>query len=189
MKKRVFGKKLSRSRSARKAMYRSLIRALVANGQIKTTKAKAKGVQIQIDKLIKKAQKDTLQGKREVHSFLGSDKQTSRKIIKKIAKEFKSKKSGFTRIVPLPARRGDLAQMVRLSWSVDIKDDQDGGAKNKKKAKNTKSKDQEKESKSKSKLREFIDRQKKDSKGQVTKSSGRVAQLPRKSRQGRKTGE
>lgn len=186
MKKRVFGKKLSRSRSARKAMYRLLIRGLVENGQIKTTKAKAKGLQRQIDKLIKKAQKSTLAGRREVHSFLGSDKKTAEKILKKITKEFGDKKSGFTKIVHLPVRRGDSAEMVRLSWSIDIKEEKTtkkGKSRSQKKGK------KEKEPKKKSKLREIIEKGKKDSKGQVRKGAGRVAQLPRKSRQGRKTGE
>ena len=41
-----------------------------------------------------------------------------------VAKTFVNRPSGFTRIIPLVARKGDLAKMVRLEWvEVIIKKD------------------------------------------------------------------
>ena len=53
MRKRYIGKKLSRSRSTRDALYRSLVRALFDNGKIVTTMAKAMGVKPSVEKIIK----------------------------------------------------------------------------------------------------------------------------------------
>lgn len=116
MRKRVFGKKLSRDKGARRALFRSLVRALVLHGRIVTTKAKAKAIQGQIDKLVNTAKKDNVSGQRAVLSYLGNDRETAESIVKKIAPTFEKRTSGFTRIIPLPERRGDLAQMVRLEW-------------------------------------------------------------------------
>lgn len=112
MKKRVFGVKLSRSRTARQAMYRSLVRSLVLTGQIKTTIAKAKAVRRFTDKLISKAKKNTISATRQVLSELANDRDTTNALVKK-ALEYK-RTSGFTRIVPMPQRRGDNAKMAVL---------------------------------------------------------------------------
>lgn len=120
MKKRVFGRQLSRERDTRRALFRSLIRALVEHGKIKTTKAKAKAIQADIDKLINLAKKDSISAKRRVFAFLGNDKETTKKLLKEVVPSFSDRSGGYTRIVPLPARRGDAAQIVRLEWVKEI---------------------------------------------------------------------
>jgi large subunit ribosomal protein L17 len=132
MRKRVFGRKLSRGKGARKALFRSLIRALVKHGKIKTTRAKAKAVQGMIDKMVVKAKKNDLASRRRVFALLGNDKQTARDIFTKIIPLMNSRVSGFTRLIPLPARRGDLAERVRLEWVVDIEKEIDVKEKTKK---------------------------------------------------------
>jgi len=121
MKKKVFGRKLSREKDTRLALFRSLMRALVLNGKIKTTKAKAKAIQKSLEKLINLAKKGTLAARRRVYSRLGNDRKTADLIFGTILPAFSAKKSGFTRIINLPERRGDLAKMVRLEWSEEIK--------------------------------------------------------------------
>jgi len=59
VRKRVFGKKLSRERATRGALFVSLVESLVLNKKIKTTKAKAKAISGMIDKLVTLAKKDT----------------------------------------------------------------------------------------------------------------------------------
>lgn len=120
MRKRVFGRKLARGGGARKALFRSLIAALVANGKIKTTKAKAKAIQGQIDKVINISKKDSVSARRRVLALLANDRETARKIFDKVSKTFPDRKSGYTRIVPLPMRRGDRAEMVRMEWVKEI---------------------------------------------------------------------
>ena len=112
MRKRVFGKKLSRSRTARTALYRLLTRSLFENQKVVTTTAKAKGVQIYIEKIITLARKGTLSSQREVLARLANDKKTVKNILD-FCKNTK-RTSGFTRIVLLPPRRGDNAEMARL---------------------------------------------------------------------------
>ncbi len=137
MKKRIYGKKLSRSRTARDAMYRSLIVALARYGRIETTKAKAKAVQVQVEKLVTTAKKGTLASYRSVLAYLANDKKTAKLLVNEIAPKFK-RESGYTRIIPLGQRRGDNTKMARLEWvdQVEVKDQQI----NKKKKKGTKTK-------------------------------------------------
>lgn len=120
MKKRVFGRQLSRERDTRRALFRSLIRALVEHGKIRTTKAKAKAIQADIDKLVNLAKKDTISAKRRVFAILGNDKETTKKLLKEVVPSFSDRSGGYTRIVPQPARRGDAAQIVRFEWVKEI---------------------------------------------------------------------
>ena len=120
MRKRVYGRKLSRGGGARKALFRGLISAIVANGKIKTTKAKAKAIQGLIDRLINISKKNTVSAKRRVLALLGNDRETSQKIFERISKAFPNRKSGYTRLIPLPVRRGDAAEMVRMEWVKEI---------------------------------------------------------------------
>lgn len=125
MKKRVFGRQLSRERDTRRALFRSLIRALVKHGKIKTTKAKAKAIQADIDKLVNLAKKDSISAKRRVFAILGNDKETTKKLLIEVVPSFSDRSGGYTRIVSLPARRGDAAQIVRLEWVKEMVQVQD----------------------------------------------------------------
>ncbi|KKU23858.1 MAG: 50S ribosomal protein L17 [Candidatus Woesebacteria bacterium GW2011_GWD1_47_21] len=120
MRKMVFGRHLSRSRKGRIALFRSLIRALTISGKIVTTRAKAKALIPQIDKIVTAAKKNSVSARRRVLAELGNDRATTDLIFVKIVPAFSNRNSGFTRIVLLPARRGDKAQMVRLEWSETI---------------------------------------------------------------------
>lgn len=121
MKKRIKGRKLSRGQGARRALFRSLIRALIVYGRIVTTKAKAKTVQKQVDKLVNLAKKDSVAKKRRVYAILGNDRRTSDYLFNKIAPIFKDRVGGYTRILYLPRRRGDAAEMARLEWVKEIR--------------------------------------------------------------------
>lgn len=123
MKKRVYGKKLSRGRGSRKALYRSLIKALVENGSIKTTKSKAETVQGNIDVLVNMAKDNSLAKRRMLDAKLANDTSTAKKLVDVIAERLKGRNSGYTRMIPLPQRRGDMAEMVRLEWVVTIKNE------------------------------------------------------------------
>ncbi|KKT67147.1 MAG: 50S ribosomal protein L17 [Candidatus Woesebacteria bacterium GW2011_GWA2_44_33] len=117
MRKMVFGRHLSRSRKSRIALFRSLIRALTISGKIVTTRAKAKAIIPQIDKIVTAAKKNSLSARRRVLASLGNDRSTTDLIFLKVVPALPNRTSGFTRMVLLPARRGDKAQMVRLEWS------------------------------------------------------------------------
>jgi large subunit ribosomal protein L17 len=120
MKKRIFGRYLSRERDTRRALFRSLTRALVINGKIRTTRAKAKAIQADIDKMVTLAKKGDVASKRSLYSLLANDRSIAEHVLKKILPVFSNKKSGFTRITNLPRRVGDNAQIVRLEWSSEV---------------------------------------------------------------------
>lgn len=121
MRKKVFGAKLSRERASREALFVSLVGNLVTHGSIKTTKPKAKAIIGLVDKLVTLAKKDTLASKRQVLKRLKGNKKISTLLWTDIATTFSNRHSGFTRIVPLLQRKGDMAQMVKLEWVEEIK--------------------------------------------------------------------
>lgn len=113
MRHRVKGKKLSRDRDHRKALFKNLINALVVHGEIKTTESKAKAVRRLVEKLITKGKKGTLHSRRLIAAFL-QDKKAVSKIMDELAPLFKKRPGGYTRIIRLGQRRGDNAMMVKL---------------------------------------------------------------------------
>ena len=115
MLKKVFGRKFSRNSGSRQAMFRSLITALVANGKIETTKAKAKAIQGDVDKLFKLVAKDDIAARRLAMSKLANDRETVQKLFK-LKPMTSERKSGFTRITVLPNRKGDNSPMARIEF-------------------------------------------------------------------------
>jgi len=120
MNKKVFGRKLSRSRPAREALFASLTRALILNGKIVTTRAKAKAVQGSVDKMVTLAKAGGLSSRRKVMSNLDNARDATEILFQKVVKAFPSKTSGFTRIISLPRRVGDNAQQVRMEWTEKV---------------------------------------------------------------------
>lgn len=115
MRHRVSGKKLSRVRDARKALFKNLISSLIKHGQIKTTEAKAKAIRGLVDKLVGRAKLGTLHARRLITVFL-QDKKVVNRLVDEIAPKFRSRPSGFTRIIRLGTRRGDQAMIVKMEF-------------------------------------------------------------------------
>lgn len=165
MRKRVFGKKLSRERASRQALFVSMVENLVIHGSIKTTKAKAKAVVGFIDKLVTLAKKDTLASKRQVLKKLRGNKKVATILWTQVATTFSNRHSGFTRIVPLVQRKGDMTQMVKLEWVEKVEQpesEKEKESKEKKIKKTTKTKEKGKTSKT--------SREKNEKKGKESKS-------------------
>ncbi|MCH7640659.1 50S ribosomal protein L17 [Patescibacteria group bacterium] len=120
MKKRVFGRKFSRGSGGRRALFRSLIRALVSEGSIVTTLSKAKTVRHKTEKMVSLTKKGGVEARRRVYSLLGNDRDTTDSLFDKIAPNFKDRAGGYLRIVKLPSRRGDAVGMARLEWVKEI---------------------------------------------------------------------
>ncbi|MEK7526684.1 MAG: 50S ribosomal protein L17 [Patescibacteria group bacterium] len=114
MLKKIFGKKLSRESSTRKALFRSMVRSLVEHGSIKTTQAKAKAVQIEIDRLMKLVKVNTVASKRSAIARLGNDRKTLDALFAKYSVAANQRKGGFTRVINLGPRKGDAAPVVKL---------------------------------------------------------------------------
>ncbi|SRR5258708_3222988 len=122
MNKRVFGRKLSRNTQSRKALFRTLIRALTEYGEINTTLAKAKAISGEVDKLMTLVAKNTVSTRRLVLAKLANDKKTTDKLFESYIEFTKTRKSGFTRIIKLPVRKGDAAQIARIEWVDKLKE-------------------------------------------------------------------
>lgn len=116
MKHQVFGRKLNRDVKERKALFRSLVSALIIKGKIKTTLAKAKAVRGLAEKLVTLAKKETSSGRTKLTSFLiKSD--LVKKITEVIAPKFLDRKGGYVRIRRIRHRIGDNAEEVFLEWT------------------------------------------------------------------------
>lgn len=117
MKKRVFGRKFSRGRKARTALFKSLVREFILRGQITTTQARAKAIKPVIDKLVTLEKQNTLAGKKALFAFLHQKKGIVDKLEEEVKSRFGSLGSGFTKQVRVAPRRGDLAPLVKILWS------------------------------------------------------------------------
>lgn len=93
---------LSRTRSQRTSLLRGLVVSLIRDGQIKTTLAKAKELQPNVERLITHAKKGTVPARRLVASQLGEPKDnTISKLFDEIAPKFAERNGGYTRVVKL----------------------------------------------------------------------------------------
>jgi large subunit ribosomal protein L17 len=120
MNKKVFGRKLSRSRPAREALFATLIRSMILNGKIKTTMAKAKAIQGDLEHMITLAKKADLSSRRKALAYLDNQRKISDLLFQQVGEFFKARTSGFTRITSLPARRGDMARMASIEWTEKV---------------------------------------------------------------------
>ncbi len=114
MRHRQKTKQLGRDTKSRKALLRNLVRSLVEHGQVETTEAKAKEVKRWADKLIGKAQTDSLATRRQLHTFFGK-RDVVNTLVDRVAPALKDRKSGFSTIEKLGNRRGDNSKVVKLS--------------------------------------------------------------------------
>lgn len=117
MKHRKKGKKLGRSAKQRSALFKSLISSLIEHGRIKTTLAKGKAVQKIAEKLVTKAKEGSNSAMGQVSSFL-TRKKTVNKLVNVIAPRFKDKIGGYSRVIRIRRRKGDLSEEVILEWSL-----------------------------------------------------------------------
>ncbi len=99
----------------RDALMRSLARNLVNEGRITTTLAKAKSLRPFVEKLVTKAKIGTLASRRLVVSRIQGEPET-KELFGTIAKKYADRKGGYTRIVKLPRRQLDAAEMAMIEF-------------------------------------------------------------------------
>ncbi|MFA6142433.1 MAG: 50S ribosomal protein L17 [Candidatus Omnitrophota bacterium] len=105
--------KLSMMTSHRKATLRNMARSLLKFQRIETIRARAKEVRRLVEHLITLSKTDTVTSRRHAYDIL-SDRDLVSKLFKEISPLFKSRTSGYTRIIPMGFRRGDGADMCIL---------------------------------------------------------------------------
>lgn len=120
MRHHVAGYKLSRTKDQRKALRRVLIKQLFEKNRIKTTKAKAKAIRGEAEKLITLAKRninssdvEKVNARRIAASTL-ADADIVKKLFDDIAPRFESRNGGYTRLLKLGLRKGDSSEMVIL---------------------------------------------------------------------------
>jgi large subunit ribosomal protein L17 len=111
---RIDGRKLSRKTGPRKALYKSLIVAVLRYETIKTTEARAKEVRGQVEHMITLAKEGSLASRRRIISELPNEPLVIDKLLNEIAPKYGDRSSGFTRLVKLGQRAGDAAPIVQL---------------------------------------------------------------------------
>jgi large subunit ribosomal protein L17 len=114
------GRKLHRERDEREALIKGLADSLVKYESIETTLPKAKEVVPYIEKLITKAKKGDLHSRRQVISGLQT-LTSAHKLGDEIAPKLAGRTSGHVRIEKTGLRRGDNAQLARVSFVDDLK--------------------------------------------------------------------
>lgn len=113
------GRKFGREKDQRAALIKGLADSLVLNESIETTLEKAKEVRPYVEKLVTKAKKGGLSNRRQIISSLQT-LEAAHKLVDDIAPKI-SRQSGYLKIEKSDFRRGDNAQMARISFVDDLK--------------------------------------------------------------------
>ena len=112
--KRGNKRKFGREKQQRKALFKALATALIDNGKIKTTEAKAKSLSVFIQKLVTKAKKGGLAVRRDLSSDIGV--KAVKKLVDEIAPNYKERKGGYVRVVRLGRRMSDGSPMALIEF-------------------------------------------------------------------------
>lgn len=113
MRHKVAGRRLGRSSSHRRALYRNLVTDLLDYEKITTTEAKAKEARSIAEKMITLGKEGGLSSRRQAIAYIFDEKVVS-KVFKYLAPRFAERQGGYTRMTKLGRRLGDGAAMVRL---------------------------------------------------------------------------
>jgi large subunit ribosomal protein L17 len=125
--------KLGRTSEHRNAMLVNLVSSLIKHKRVTTTLAKAKAARSVAEKMVTLGKKGTIHARRLAAArlrFQGRSLEQNKEQRKKwrknedvvhilfdqIAPVFKDRKGGYTRIMKLGERRGDVAKMAILEW-------------------------------------------------------------------------
>ncbi|MCK4540234.1 50S ribosomal protein L17 [Candidatus Parcubacteria bacterium] len=113
MRHRVKKNILGRKKEPREMMLRNLTSSILIYEKVKTTKAKAKAVKPLVEKAITAAKKGDLAARRSLIEKL-PQKMAIKKAMEVLGEKYKERKGGYTRIINLPQRQGDGAEMAQI---------------------------------------------------------------------------
>ncbi len=111
MRHKIAGRKLGRTSSHRKAMFRNMVTSLFEHERIVTTTEKAKELRPIAEKMITLAKKGDLHSRRQALSYIRS-KDVVEKLFTDIKDNYADRKGGYTRILKTGVRKGDAAEMA-----------------------------------------------------------------------------
>lgn len=122
MRHQVAGYKLNRTKGARLALRRNLIKQFFTHERIRTTQAKAAAIRGEAERMITLARSiqdadeaRKVAARRLVAARLGNNSNAViKKLFDEIAPRFAGRNGGYTRVLKLGPRFGDKAEMVLL---------------------------------------------------------------------------
>ncbi len=111
MRHRYSGRKLNRTGSHRRAMFRNMAASLVRHEIIRTTLPKAKELRRVVEPLITLAKEDTV-AKRRLAFARMRDKEAVAKLFNELGPRYRERPGGYLRILKCGYRPGDVAPMA-----------------------------------------------------------------------------
>jgi len=120
-------RKLGRTSSHRKAMFRNMVTSLFEHERIVTTEQKAKELKPIAEKMITLAKRGDLHARRQALSYMQS-KDVVGKLFDEIQNQFADRQGGYTRIVKTGIRQGDAAPMAIIElvgYEEDLGEEED----------------------------------------------------------------
>ncbi len=115
IKKQNFGRK----QGPKKALVRGLVNSLVEHGRIRTTLTKAKFMRRYVEKAITQGKAGTVHARRQLFAKYPNEN-TVKTIVDDLSVRFKERPGGYTRVIKLGPRPGDMADMAYIEF-VDYK--------------------------------------------------------------------
>ncbi|MDP2599674.1 MAG: 50S ribosomal protein L17 [Deltaproteobacteria bacterium] len=108
-------RKLGRTTPHRKALFRNMMVALIQHGRIKTTLPKAKELKRLADRIVTLGKKGTVAARRRARLYI-HDRAALTKVFSELGPRFSARNGGYTRLLKLDLRAGDLAPMALLEY-------------------------------------------------------------------------
>jgi len=102
---------LSKPADQRKALIRGLTTQLIREGRVTTTRARAKALRNEAERMITLAKDGSLASRRRALGYI-YDKKLVHSLFEKAKDRYGDRDGGYTRIVRTIPRRGDNAQMA-----------------------------------------------------------------------------
>ncbi|MEM6454011.1 MAG: 50S ribosomal protein L17 [Acidobacteriota bacterium] len=109
------GRKLGRTTSHRRAMFRNQLASLIEHERITTTLHKAKELRPLIEKMVTRGRDNTVHSRRLVGRMI-ADRSVIKKLFDEISPRFADRPGGYTRIMKLGPRHGDGAEMAIIEF-------------------------------------------------------------------------
>jgi len=111
MRHRQAGRKLNRTSSHRKSLFKNMAQALIKHEQIVTTLPKAKELKRVVEKLITLGKKSSLHSRRLAFNQIRDKKMVS-KLFGTLAPRYSDRSGGYSRVLKAGFRYGDSAPMA-----------------------------------------------------------------------------
>ena len=109
------GKKLGRTSSHKEAMFRNMVTSVIKYESIRTTDTKAKEVRKLAERMITLGKRGDLHARRQALAVV-RDKSLVSKLFGELTERYRNREGGYTRIVKMGFRFGDIAPVSILEY-------------------------------------------------------------------------